>query len=145
MPGEAAVADIHNRNNIRIMEEDRQLASTYALSDILNMNETGLYWKLSPSRTLATEAVSGGKKSKDRITLAFTTNATGTDRLMVWVIGKSKNPRCFKSVQRRLLGVEYRNNKTKWMTGQIVVEYLNWLNNYMAAQNRHVLLFMDNF
>jgi hypothetical protein len=54
--GEAAAADIHNHNNIRIMEEDRQLASTYALSDILNMDETGLYWKLSPSRTLATEA-----------------------------------------------------------------------------------------
>jgi len=143
--GEGATADIDNPDNIRIMEEDRELASTYALSDILNMDETGLYWKLSPNRTLATEVASGGTKSKDRITLALTTNATGTDRIKVWVIGKSKNPRRFKSVQRRLLGVEYRNNKTKWMTGQILAEYLHWLNNIMAAQKRHVLLFMDNF
>jgi Tc5 transposase DNA-binding domain len=90
--GEGATADISNPDNIRIMEED-QLASTYALSDILNMDETGLYWKLSPNRSLATEAASGGKKSKDRITLALTTNATGTDQIKVWVIGNLGNRR----------------------------------------------------
>ena len=45
------------------------------------MDETGLFWKMAPTRTLATEALSGGKKSKDRITLAFTTNATGSEKL----------------------------------------------------------------
>ena len=39
------------------------------------MDETGLFWKLTPERTLATEAGSGGKKSKDRVTLAFTSMA----------------------------------------------------------------------
>ena len=31
------------------------------------------------------------------------------------------------------------------MTGQIMAEYLHWLNNIMAAQNRHILLFMGDF
>ena len=31
-----------------------------------NMNEISLSWKLSPERTLPTEAGSSGKKSKDR-------------------------------------------------------------------------------
>lgn len=51
----------------------------YADEDIFNMDETGLFWKMAPTRTLATEALSGGKKSKDR--LAFTTNATGSEKL----------------------------------------------------------------
>jgi hypothetical protein len=41
------------------------------------MDETGLFWKLVPDRTLATEARSGGKKSKDRVTLVFTCNGVG--------------------------------------------------------------------
>jgi hypothetical protein len=41
------------------------------------MDETGLFWKLTPDRTLVTQAGSGKKKSKDRITLAFTVLAFG--------------------------------------------------------------------
>ena len=41
------------------------------------MDETGLFWKLTPERTLATKPRSGGKKNKDRVTLAFTCSVTG--------------------------------------------------------------------
>jgi hypothetical protein len=44
------------------------------------MDKTGLYWKMLPNYMLVTEASSGGKKSKDRITLALTVNATGTNK-----------------------------------------------------------------
>lgn len=44
----------------------------YDLDDVLNMDETGLFWKIRPDRTLATKAGSGGKKSKDLVTLVFT-------------------------------------------------------------------------
>jgi hypothetical protein len=78
--GEGATADVDNPQMIKQIEECRALAATYPPENVLNMDETGLYWKMSPSRTLATEAGSGGKKSKDRITLALTVNATGTDK-----------------------------------------------------------------
>jgi hypothetical protein len=108
------------------------------------MDETGLFWKLTPDRTLATQAGSGGKKNKDRITLVFTVSASGKKEL-VWCIGKSKNPRCFKNINQKLLRVIYRYNKTKWMTGLIMEEYLRWLDNKMRVECRKVLLLLDNF
>ena len=61
------------------------------------------------------------------------------------MIGRSKNPRCFKNLNRNQLRVVYRYNKSKWMTGLIMEEYLLWLNNKIKAQGRKVLLLMDNF
>ncbi len=109
-----------------------------------NIDETSLFWKLIPERTLATQAGSGGKKSKDCITLCFTVSAS---RKMenIWIIGKSKNPRCFKYINRYTLRIEYRNNKSKWMTSIIIEEYLRWLDNKMRGEGRKVLLLLNNF
>jgi len=142
--GEAASAEINKVEAIAQMEYIRQLCSEYHEDDILNIDETGLFWKLTPDRTLATQAGSGGKKSKDRITLVFTVSASGKKE-QVWCIGKSKNPRCFKKINRKLLRIEYRYNKTKWMTGIIMEEYLQWLDNKISGANRKVLLLLDNF
>ena len=109
------------------------------------MDETGLFWKTSPNRTLSTHSRTGRKKAKDRITLALTCNADGSDKVEAWVIRKSKNPRCFKNLNHHMLRVQYRHNKSKWMTGLIIEEYLHWLNNKMKAQGRKILLLMDNF
>jgi hypothetical protein len=107
------------------------------------MDEIGLFWKLSPNCTLAIEARSDGKKSKDRVTLALNTNGDSSEKLDPWIISKSKNPRCLKHINRRLLRIEYRYNKSKWMTGVIMEEYLQWFNNKMHS--RKVLLLLDNF
>jgi hypothetical protein len=126
------------------MEKVRALAATYDPCNVLNMDETSLFWKLTPNRTLTTMPGSGGKKSKDPITLAFTCSTT-REKLQPWVIGKSKNPRCFKNINRSLLHIKYRYNKSKWMTGLIIEEYLRWLDNKMRAEGRKVLLLLDNF
>ena len=62
------------------MQENRDLVAIYPPKNVLNMDETGLYWKMSPNYTLVTEASSGGKKSKDRITLTLIINTTGTNK-----------------------------------------------------------------
>jgi hypothetical protein len=49
-------------------------------------------WKRIPDYTLTTKAYSGTKKSKDRITIALTSNTDGSKRFPPWVIGRSKNP-----------------------------------------------------
>jgi hypothetical protein len=90
---------------IKQIEEYRELAATYPPKNVLNMDETSLYWKMSPSHTLAIKAGNRGKKNKDRITLVLTVNATGTDKWEPWLVGKSKDPRCFAKLNRRLLGV----------------------------------------
>ena len=62
------------------------------------MDETALYWARGPNKTLSTERVSGQKLSKDRITLALSANAVGSDKLKLLVINKSKSPRVFREV-----------------------------------------------
>jgi hypothetical protein len=143
--GEAGSAQTDNPDNIVQMEAIRKLCKEYALKDILNMDETGLNWKRTPDRTLATKSHSGTKKSKDRITIALTSNADGSEKFTAWVIGKSENPRSFSKVNRKNLRIIYRFNKSKWMTGLICKEYLQWLNNKMKSEGRKVLLLMDNF
>src|ERR1700761_6650501 len=110
--GEAGSADIYKPDAITQMAIVRALAEEYGPDNTLNMDETGLFWKMTPDRTLATKAKSGGKKAKDRVTLAFTCSASGKKE-QTWVIGKSKNPRCFKGLNRDLLRIKYRYNKSK--------------------------------
>ena len=127
------------------MEKVRALAEEYGPYDTFNMDGTALFWKLNPDRTLATKAGSSEKKLKDRIPPAFTVHGDGSDKLLTWVIGKSKNPRCFKYINRHLLRIQYRWNKTKWMIGLIMEECLQWLENKMKGENRKILLLLDNF
>ena len=143
--GEAGSAATDDPDNIVIMEGVRRLCTQYHRRDILNMDETGLNWKRTPDRTLATKSHSGTKKSKDRITIALTSNADGSEKFTTWVIGKSENPRAFKKINRKNLRIMYRFNQSKWMTGLICEEYLRWLNNKMRGERRKVLLLMDNF
>jgi hypothetical protein len=142
--GEGASADIDGEDAIKQMDNLRAECSTYALKDIFNMDETGLFWKLQPDRSLATCQTSGGRKSKDRITLALTVNADGSEKLEPWVIGRSKNPRCLKHIKNRQnLRIVYEYNKTKWMTGAICKRFLRWFDNKMHG--RKVILLLDNF
>ena len=143
--GEAGAAEIDNIDNIKQMDIIRAKALQKEPRNILNFDETGLFWKQQPNRTLATYRQSGGKKSKNRYTVGCTTNADGSDEYDLWVIGQSKRPRSFKKKDTRLFGIKYRYNDSKWMTTQIMVEYLEWLNLKLKSQNRHVLLLMDNF
>ena len=41
---------------------------------------------------------SGGKQQKDRLTILFCCNSDGSEKLEPVVVGKFKNPRCFKGV-----------------------------------------------
>jgi hypothetical protein len=141
--GEGASAEVNTPVAIQQMENLRLECSNYHPRDIFNMDETGLFWKLQPDRSLATKQTSGGKKSKDRITIALCANGDGSEKLNPWIIGRSKNPRCFKHINRKNLRIIYRHNKSKWMTGIICEEWLHWFDKLMAG--RKVLLLLDNF
>ncbi|CAF1614150.1 unnamed protein product [Rotaria magnacalcarata] len=53
----------------------------YDPNDVYNADETGLFFKALPDRSLvmAKEACKGGKRSKERFTVLLCTNMTGTD------------------------------------------------------------------
>lgn len=116
----------------------------YEPNDIFNFDETGLFFKCLPQKTLAfkNDRCFGGKSSKLRITLGIGANMTGTEKLPMLVIGKSKKPRCFKNIKS--LPVIYKSNKKAWMTSVIFEEYLQSLDSQFLNTNRKVLFFVDN-
>ena len=51
---------------------------------------------------------------KDRMTILYCCNSNGTHKLDQLVVGKYKNPRCFKGINQ--LPVYYENTQNAWMT-----------------------------
>jgi len=121
----------------------QELLKEYGEADIYNADETGLFFRLTPSSTLATGPVRGKKRSKDRLTVLCCTNADGTDMRKLLVIGKAKKPRCFGAWSPNDI-VTYCSNAKAWMTGSIFMEWLEAFNDDMKAQQRNVLLLLDN-
>ena len=105
----------------------KEILLQYTPADIYNADETGLYFRTTPDRThaFADEKLSGGKKSKERVTIMVCSNMDGSDKRKLLVIGKSANPRCLKNVKR--LPVEYTANKNAWMTSE---KFEHWLGEF---------------
>ncbi len=70
----------------------------YSPADIYNSDETTLFYKLMPNKTLEFKGNKcfGGKSSKERITALLCTISMGTDKLKPLITGKFGKPRCFK-------------------------------------------------
>lgn len=78
----------------------------------------------------------GFKISKDRITVLCCANATGTHKLKLAVIGKSKNPRAFKNFNRKLLPVDYYSQSSAWVDRII---FADWFHSKFIPQVRKFL------
>ncbi|KAK9746513.1 Tc5 transposase DNA-binding domain [Popillia japonica] len=121
-----------------------EISKNYTDEQIFNADETGLFYKMTPNKTLKSKAekCSGGKMSKDRITVLVVANMTDTIKKKLLVIGKSNNPRSFKSVKR--LPVDYRSNRRTWMVSEIFEKFLrDWYKELCAAKKK-ILLLVDN-
>ena len=83
----------------------------YEARDVYNMDETGLFYNLAPDTTISRRQIEGSKKDKTRLTIAFTCNSDGTDRLPPLFIGHAEKPRCFNKKTDAELGFYYLHNK----------------------------------
>jgi hypothetical protein len=90
----------------QIIEKIKQ----YKLQDIYNMDETGLFYRMSPDKTISTRQIEGSKKDKTRMTVAFTCNADGLDRFTPFFIGHYQKPRCFGKKTGEEHGYWYTSN-----------------------------------
>ena len=88
LSGESAAVDLS------IVDEWKNRLSSiidkYDPNDVYNADETGLFFKALPNRSLvmSKETCKGGKRSKERFTVLLCTNMTGTDKLQPFLIGK---------------------------------------------------------
>jgi hypothetical protein len=115
----------------------------YQPADVYNCDESGLYYRAKPNKTLATGPVRGKKREKDRITVLLCTNITGTDRRKPLIIHKSKKPRCFGNWNPNV-HCDYHSNPSAWMNGAIFSDWVQKMNRSMALQKRNLIMFCNN-
>ncbi|CAF1068605.1 unnamed protein product [Brachionus calyciflorus] len=139
--GESESAD---RSQIEPFKEKfKTICEKYNPDDIYNCDETGLYFRLGPNKTvtLKNENCKGTKKDKSRVTILLTTNITGSRKIKPYVIGKSARPRCMKYTDFSTLPVKYTSNDSAWMTGDKWLKWLKWFDDQLT---RPSLLLVDN-
>ena len=107
--------DVHNETVKSWKERLPEIVRAYDKDNIWNMDESGLFFvffRALPDRGFGNKSkeCKGGKKSKQRITLAFFVAASGAKEKPV-VIWKSKNPRCLQLFDKSVLPVNYFDQK----------------------------------
>ena len=127
--GEAA--DVSDETVEGWHERLKSIMMGYKAEDVWNEDETGCFYRALPDKSLSEKKkeCKGGKKSKERLTIAFFANAAGGNELPV-VIGRAAKPRCFKGIrnQKKPEGIPYYANPKAFMTTQVMTDILTVLN-----------------
>ena len=102
------------------------ICRSYEPRDRYNADETGLLWKATPTQTLHFKAQksSGGKNSKERVTVLVACKQDGPDKLPLLVIGKYAKPRCFRGSNMDLIPVNYKSQKKAWIDSVLFEEWV---------------------
>ncbi|GBM40870.1 Jerky -like [Araneus ventricosus] len=97
--GEKLCPDIEAGSSFIAKLQDLIVKEKLTADQTYNYSETGLYWRALPTKTWAAEneaVAPGRKKMKDRVTILGCANASGSHRVKLPLVGKSKKPRWFK-------------------------------------------------
>ena len=118
------------------------LLSNYGLENIYHVDEFRLFYECLPDKSyqLKTEKCSGGTHSKIRITGLTAASAIG-NKLPMFVIGKAKNPRCFKNIKE--LPCRYRSQRKSWMNSVLFEEWVRGINKKFQVEGRKVALIIQ--
>ena len=97
-----------------------------------------------PNKTLhfKGDASVGDKKNKQRMTASVYANMDGSEKLKLFMTGKSKNPKCFTGI--KILPVDYVSNTKTWMARDIFSTWLKVIDKQFSRQKSKILLFVGN-
>ncbi len=87
------------------------------------------------------ELIDDVQEKKLKLAAAAKTHGIGSEKQAV-VVGKSAKPCCFKNV--KTLPFSYFANRKAWVTSQLFTDVMKTLDRKMMAQNRKIILFLDN-
>lgn len=133
-----------NRNDFNEFYQSMKIKiEGYRAADIFNCDETALFYKQAPSRSLMAKTRKGLKSCKDRVTCLFCINLDGTEKKKPLIIGKYKTPRSFRHFNYATL-CDYYHNNTAWITGTIFNEWIMKWDVELFRLNRKVFLICDN-
>ena len=108
---------------------------------VYDADEMEVYWRLLPNKL-------GNKVYEDKVTIMVCSNASGTHKVPLFVIGKEKNPKCFEGVEK--IPVYYTSQENALMDRELL---FYWYENVFLPSVREyqsetkkpekVLLIMD--
>jgi hypothetical protein len=101
-----------------------------------------LFWRMTPSKGLSTESLSGFNKDKNRITVVLCVSTSGTDRILVWFIDKTKTPHDCRTTNIYTMGHQWKSKWSAWMNMITMKEWLLAFYNHVGSRT---ILTMDNF
>lgn len=116
--GEAA--SVNPEDVVAFFDKIPSLLRGYSAHDVYNADETGLFYRALPNKTLAlkSEKCTGGKMSKERLTIMHCVSMAGNKEPLL-VIGKAARPRAFRKLNVNSLPVIWKSNQKSWMTGKV--------------------------
>lgn len=115
--------DVEKQNHDEFTSSTTKKIEEYGENNVFNCDETALFYKLAPSKSLVSKIRKGIKRYKDRITILLACNMSGTEKLKPVIIGKFKNPRAFKNFNKDYY-CNYLYNTKAWMTSN---DFNRWL------------------
>ncbi|XP_071093603.1 jerky protein homolog-like [Haliotis cracherodii] len=153
--GESKSADVESAAAYPTILQDIIDAEGLQDEQIYNADETGLYYRMLPDKTLAEKndprQKTGFKKAKQRVTVLLACNKTGHHKLKPLVIGTAKNPHALHHVNRSTLPVVYQSSKNAWMTAYIFKDcffknFIPAVRHYLRQQKleEKAILLLDN-
>ncbi|GBM72300.1 Jerky -like [Araneus ventricosus] len=151
--GEKLSSDIEAGNSFIAEWQDLIAKEELTADQIYNCDETGLYWRALPTKTLAAEneaVAPGRKKMTDRVTILGCANACGSHRVELTLVGKSKKSRCFKNINKTSLPVHYMHQESARMNSSLFSEWFHdcfvpeLKKNLRKLKLKKAILLMDN-
>ncbi|KMR04660.1 jerky-like protein [Lasius niger] len=123
------------------------------LAQIFNVGETGLYFRMLPVKTVMEKEerqASAFKQNEDYMTIMLCSNADGSLKLPLVVIGKHEKPRVMKNILH-ILPIYYVHESNEWMESNIFEtwfksEFVPRVTSFLQEKNlpiKAVLLFDD--
>ena len=118
--------------------------SKYDLNQIYNAGEFGLLYRAQPNKSLhlKNENCVGCKHRKLRLAGLTAANAV-EEKSPLFVIGKSKKPRCFKHIKH--LPCRYRSENKSWMDSILFEEWVREVDRRFTKEGRKIFLLVDNY
>ena len=128
------------------MERIKELCKGYDHGDTRNIDESGCFFKVLPKKGLVQKKAKDGKKSNQRIAVAFFVSADRGKSGKPIVIWQSKRSKCFRlaSTPDKLDEVSFFDDSKSWIQVAIMEKVLDTLNFQMRKERINVILFLDN-
>ncbi|XP_005092500.1 tigger transposable element-derived protein 4 [Aplysia californica] len=120
--------------------ERKDILQDFEPQNVFRVVETGLFYECLPFQSLT----SMGEGCRQRVSIVCAINMNGGEKLPLLVVGKFKQPLCFKGVNIHNLPATYKSSSKALVTSTLFEEWVRQLDRRFLLQGRPVALIVDS-